>query len=641
MFIPCIICNRHVHSHSRKLKCTICKEYLHASCIDHSIELLQSASDNLNYFCQHCLQCNLPFYHLDNDADFISATTGSVSAEMSLTATNLLFDVIDLNSIDHENPLSGFDPDASYYNDIDKNSLLTSKYLSADEFNIECKNTSEEHRNISLLHLNVRSLKKNFSSLQYYLQTLDLSFDIIGLTETWLNHDSVDSFKPAGYRTEHSYRSSKSGGGVSLLISKNLKYKRRDNLSFISDDCECVFVELFNSDLRKSGLLVGSLYRAPNSNISAFNDQFSTILSAIKRESKNCYLMGDFNINLLNSDSHISTGEFVERLYSFDFFPLITKPTRVTNSSATLIDNIFSNFLPDRNGKSGILLTDISDHFPIYYIDQAPHILRANSVSRKRLFTTSNINKFRQAINNHDWDHISRNTIAENAFAELHSDYKSLYDQHFPIKTSSSVYKNRCLWLTAGLKTSIKTKNRLYLLSLKYPTLTNKSRYKDYKSHLRSLLRSCEREYYDKCFAMNRNNIQKSWSLIKSIINKHKTNHLPDSFSIDGDHTTDQHAIANAFNNYFLNIGKNLASKIPVVHVDIKAYMGTPNPHSMFVRLTDSSELISIINSLKATCPGWDDISGEIVKQSMSDPTVPECIDAHSEFVSITRCISQ
>ena len=54
--------------------------------------------------------------------------------------------------------------------------------------------------------------------------------------------------------------------------------------------------------------------------------------------------MGDFNLNLMNYQSHNLTGEFLDMMYSNTFFPLITRPTRITSHSASLIDNIHSFF---------------------------------------------------------------------------------------------------------------------------------------------------------------------------------------------------------------------------------------------------------------------------------------------------------
>ena len=80
--------------------------------------------------------------------------------------------------------------------------------------------------------------------------------------------------------------------------------------------------------------------------------------------------MGDYNIDLLNIESHGPTSDYNDTMYSNGFIPLITRPTRITNSSATLIDNIFTNQLSSQFGESfqGILLTDISDHYPVFYI---------------------------------------------------------------------------------------------------------------------------------------------------------------------------------------------------------------------------------------------------------------------------------
>jgi hypothetical protein len=64
-------------------------------------------------------------------------------------------------------------------------------------------------------------------------------------------------------------------------------------------------------------------------------------MAKISKENKSCYLMGDFNMNLLNYQSHNQTNEFLDIMYSNMFFPLITRPTRITSHTATLIDNIF------------------------------------------------------------------------------------------------------------------------------------------------------------------------------------------------------------------------------------------------------------------------------------------------------------
>ena len=105
--------------------------------------------------------------------------------------------------------------------------------------------------------------------------------------------------------------------------------------------------------------------------INTFNDQFATVMENIKQEKKICYLMGDYDINLLNVELHGPTSDFNDIMYSNGCIPLITRPTRVTESTATLINIIFTNRLNSPHGGTiqGILLTDISDHYPIFHID--------------------------------------------------------------------------------------------------------------------------------------------------------------------------------------------------------------------------------------------------------------------------------
>ena len=72
------------------------------------------------------------------------------------------------------------------------------------------------------------------------------------------------------------------------------------------------------------------------------------------------------NIDLLKHHAHQQTGQYVDMLYSYDLLPIITKPTRITSHTATLIDHIYTNTI---NGLfSGIVTVDISDHLPVFCV---------------------------------------------------------------------------------------------------------------------------------------------------------------------------------------------------------------------------------------------------------------------------------
>ena len=106
-------------------------------------------------------------------------------------------------------------------------------------------------------------------------------------------------------------------------------------------------------------------------------NSLDSLLASISKENKICYVLGDWNLDLINHHCHETTGEFLEIMYSRMFFPLITRPTRITSNTATLIDNIFTNNL-NNFSVSGLMFWDISDHLPIFtlLLDQNKDLIK-------------------------------------------------------------------------------------------------------------------------------------------------------------------------------------------------------------------------------------------------------------------------
>ena len=99
-------------------------------------------------------------------------------------------------------------------------------------------------------------------------------------------------------------------------------------------------------------------------NLTDFNCSYlNKLLENISKEQKSIFLLGDFNVNLLNYNEHNQTNEFLDSLASDSFIPLILQPTRITSHTNTLIDHIFSNII-DPDIISGNLTATISDHLP-------------------------------------------------------------------------------------------------------------------------------------------------------------------------------------------------------------------------------------------------------------------------------------
>ena len=119
------------------------------------------------------------------------------------------------------------------------------------------------------------------------------------------------------------------------------------------------------------------------------------------------YLCGDFNINLFNYNSNNQVNNFLSSIYSLVLFPLITKPTRITSHSATLIDNIFTN-IHDYAHMSGIIVCDISDHFPMYIckkvITHTRKQISMTSYYKVRNHSEVNMIKLYEKLSNESWN---------------------------------------------------------------------------------------------------------------------------------------------------------------------------------------------------------------------------------------------
>ena len=157
---------------------------------------------------------------------------------------------------------------------------------------------------------------------------------------------------------------------MAVCVQDHVCFKERPDLSYFSEDCGSIFIEVEKGHQQQSSnVIIGVIYRPPNHDISSFNDKMNSIVNVVRRENKTCNLLGDYNIDILNYASHVHTAQFVDMMASNDFLPLITRPSRVTATPATLIDKIFTDDIGDINHSvQGLFITDISDHFPVFHV---------------------------------------------------------------------------------------------------------------------------------------------------------------------------------------------------------------------------------------------------------------------------------
>ena len=157
----------------------------------------------------------------------------------------------------------------------------------------------------------------------------------------------------------------------------------------------------------------------------------------------------------------------------------------------------------------------------------------------------------------------------------------------------------------------------MYVKSKKHDTAYNKIEYTNYRSFLDKLLKSQEKKHFDSLIEKNKSNMKKTWDVIKTVINKKRRAAKYSEFMIDGCLSDDLDKIANKFNEYFCNIGSNLAKKIPSGCVSFRQFLKNFRTESIFLQHVEESEIKKIVLSLKDGAPGVDEITAKALKQAV------------------------
>ena len=219
---------------------------------------------------------------------------------------------------------------------------------------------------------------------------MEFKFDVIAISESWLSDNDNDTFCLEGYDILSCSRLNKKGGGVVLYIRESLQHKYLPEKSKCIDNCaEILSVEITLEKDKK--VTICCIYRAPNTNLDTLSDFMNNTIFRNNRN-KTIYVCGDFNVDLLQYDKHRDTNNFIDQLYSLGLHPLITRPTRITSHSKTLIDNIYTTDVTSCI-QSGLIINDMTDHLPIFQITEYKHNKKMPIIfNSKRLNNESNIN---------------------------------------------------------------------------------------------------------------------------------------------------------------------------------------------------------------------------------------------------------
>ena len=458
------------------------------------------------------------------------------------------------------------------------------------------------------------------------LSTAHCNFKIIGCTETHLSHKSyVNILNMDGYTLHHKDRPARKGGGVCMYVHSSLHVNVCDDLSINHNETDSLFIEINNKTGKN--LIVGVIYRPPESDRPSFVEELDKLLSLINTSNKDCLLLGDYNIDISkNPKSPTVKNNFINTLHSNSFYPTINIPTRVKDTSKTIIDNIITN-VHNTTIETGVIVTDISDHFPIFLSanlnqkSQQPH-----PPVKTRVVNERTLHHLAESIQAKEWDIVYHCRDPDIAYNRLVDQISKSIHTSLPIRSVTRSRMDQTPWLTKGLLNSIKQKNKLYQKYIKNPNLENKNKYTTYRNKLTQLIRKSKTNHYSELIKASKGDSKKSWQVINNVLNRgRKQSVLPDP----GNAT---HAdLANELNDYFGSIRENLSRKIiQPKGISFKKYLTGNFPNSFFLKPTNRDETYNIIMTMKpSNSAGKDEISSKILKSIANDIAQPlaHCIN--------------
>ena len=234
------------------------------------------------------------------------------------------------------------------------------------------------------------------------------------------------------YTSNHQKRSDRKGGGVSAYIHNSLNVKTRPDLSTNCGDIESLTLEIISEKTRNT--IVSVLYRPPNGHFEHFENFLTNFFLNAKGSTKNDYIAGDFNLNLLDHSLNKKVRNYLNLIYQNSFLPTVNKPTRVTRKTSTIIDHILTNLFVNTNFKTFIFKIDISDHFPICFLQPTSRPREENEVTyiTKRVINNNAIELFKQELYKTSWDDVINNKNPSDAYNYFSHKLIVLYDKYFP-----------------------------------------------------------------------------------------------------------------------------------------------------------------------------------------------------------------
>ena len=242
----------------------------------------------------------------------------------------------------------------------------------------------------------------------------------------------------------------------------------------------------------------------------------------------------------------------------------IYRSTRISNNSATLIDHIYTNATLN-NFETFIILSDISDHFPICHIISDKTKEKKPNYIQVQNFNEENISYFKEDLSNTNWGCVFDQDHTQIAYDKFYEIFSGKYNNHFPIrnvKFNKNKHKIDPFMSSAILK-SRKTKFKLSETKIRCPSQENINKYKQFRKCYNKVIRAAKKGYYKKTFDQIKNNLRKTWEVLKDAIRKkNDKSSIIEEIKSDNLFYRNDNDMSNKFNEYFTTIADKITDDL-------------------------------------------------------------------------------
>jgi len=230
----------------------------------------------------------------------------------------------------------------------------------------------------------------------------------------------------------------------------------------LREDLEIKPLEILSIEVHKLSskpFVITTWYRPPNSSVDLFS-HFDTVLRKLDSENVEHYLMGDLNSDLL-SENNTYANALLNVSDVYGLRQLISEPTRITPSSCSLLDLIFTN-RPDCVCLSGVSHVCISDHSLVYAFRKIsiPAVSKGIKLVNYRQFKHFESANFRADILSQPWDILKRFRDPNQMWLKWKALFLGVCDAHAPLR-SKRLRPSKSSWISTKLKKRMNYRDHL------------------------------------------------------------------------------------------------------------------------------------------------------------------------------------